>query len=115
VKISRGQAILRLLCPECREGKVFQGFFNFKMNPRCPVCGLKFEREPGYFLGSMYLSYALGGAAVVAWVLTLNSLTAWPFHWILISAALWLWLLTPLIFRYSRVAFMTFERKAFPD
>ena len=29
------------------------------MNDPCPVCGLVFEREPGYFLGAMYFSYAL--------------------------------------------------------
>ena len=31
------------------------------MNEACPACGLKFEREPGYFVAAMYLSY---GAAV---------------------------------------------------
>ena len=25
----------------------------------CPVCGLKFEREQGYFLGAMYVSYLM--------------------------------------------------------
>ena len=30
------------------------------MYERCEVCNLKFEREPGYFLGAMYISYGLG-------------------------------------------------------
>ena len=25
----------------------------------CPVCGLQFHREQGYFLGAMYISYGL--------------------------------------------------------
>lgn len=29
------------------------------MNPRCGHCGLKYEREPGYFLGSIYVNYIL--------------------------------------------------------
>ena len=29
------------------------------MNERCPACQLRFEREAGYFLGAMYISYAL--------------------------------------------------------
>jgi ABC-2 type transport system ATP-binding protein len=35
---------------------MFQGLF--KMQPECPTCGLKFEREPGYFLGAIYINYA---------------------------------------------------------
>jgi len=29
------------------------------MNEHCPHCGLRFEREQGYFLGAMYISYGL--------------------------------------------------------
>jgi ABC-2 type transport system ATP-binding protein len=35
---------------------MFQGLF--RMLPECPTCGLKFEREPGYFLGAIYINYA---------------------------------------------------------
>lgn len=38
------------------------------MNDRCPTCGLHFNREPGYFLGAMYISYGLGLAVIgVLW------------------------------------------------
>ena len=47
-------AIIHLRCPRCHHGKVFNGIFS--MNVRCPVCRLVFEREPGYFLGAMYVS-----------------------------------------------------------
>jgi uncharacterized protein (DUF983 family) len=39
------------------------------MEPRCTGCGLRFEREPGYFLGSIYLNY--GVAILVGVVLHL--------------------------------------------
>ena len=29
------------------------------MSPRCAVCDLRYEREPGYFLGSIYINYGL--------------------------------------------------------
>jgi ABC-2 type transport system ATP-binding protein len=35
---------------------MFQGLF--RMRPECLTCGLKFEREPGYFLGAIYINYA---------------------------------------------------------
>ena len=31
-----------------------------KMHRRCPECALDFEPESGYYLGAMYVSYALG-------------------------------------------------------
>ena len=37
------------------------------MKDRCDVCDYKFDREPGYFLGAMYLSY---GLAVLQGIIT---------------------------------------------
>lgn len=36
---------------------MFRGWL--KMHPACDRCGLKFQREPGYFLGSIYFNYGL--------------------------------------------------------
>lgn len=113
MKVSKVQGVLRLRCPRCREGKVFKGWF--KMYDVCEACGLKYEREPGYFLGSMYISYGMGGVLMIAWVVGLDLSTNLPFSWILGSAVVLLWLLTPLIFRYSRMIFMVVDRNAFPD
>jgi ABC-2 type transport system ATP-binding protein len=35
---------------------MFHGLF--RMYPECLTCGLKFEREQGYFLGAIYINYA---------------------------------------------------------
>lgn len=48
---------LRLRCPACGGGKLFRGWF--RMHAECSACGLRFEREPGYFLGSIYFNYGL--------------------------------------------------------
>src|SRR5262245_56913727 len=51
------KAILAQRCPRCCEGRLFRGLF--AMHRCCPVCGLRFEREQGYFVGAMYVSYPL--------------------------------------------------------
>ena len=48
---------LRLKCPLCGRGKLFRGWL--AMHRKCPSCGVKFEREPGFFLGSIYINYGL--------------------------------------------------------
>lgn len=58
-------------CPHCGQGHVFKkstGLFKMpEMHEACPACHYKFEREPGYFLGAMYISY---GIAVLAGIIT---------------------------------------------
>src|SRR5260370_21128589 len=61
-KPSTLRSILQQRCPRCRIGGIFQYsiFRGFpKMCERCGICDLKFEREPGYFLGAMYFSFAM--------------------------------------------------------
>jgi uncharacterized protein (DUF983 family) len=48
------------------------------MHERCPECGLKFEREDGYFLGAMYISYGLGLGAITALSALVWDVTKWP-------------------------------------
>ncbi len=87
------------------------------MNERCPACGYKFEREPGYFTGAMYFSYALGILLIAAGVLLgkLLIVPSWPLHWILLAAWVAFLPLVPAVFRYSRVLFIHFDRYFDPD
>jgi hypothetical protein len=48
---------LRLRCPTCGRGALFRNLVT--MHERCSRCGLLFEREPGYFLGSIYINYGM--------------------------------------------------------
>ena len=61
----------RLRCPRCGLGKLFRGWF--AMNPCCPACDYKFERAPGYFLGSIYFNYGLTALLLLV--------TFMPLHW----------------------------------
>ena len=47
---------LRLLCPRCGIGKLYQK--PFRMHANCPHCNLRFEREQGYYVGAIYINYA---------------------------------------------------------
>jgi uncharacterized protein (DUF983 family) len=55
---ARLRAILLQRCPVCLQGRMFAG--RFTMYPACPVCGHRFEREPGFFQGAMYVSWVIG-------------------------------------------------------
>ncbi|MFN0053372.1 MAG: DUF983 domain-containing protein [Planctomycetales bacterium] len=58
---------LRLRCPRCGSGKMFFGLF--RMHADCPHCHLHFEREPGYFLGSIYINYGIAALlTTVGWI-----------------------------------------------
>ena len=53
----------RLQCPVCGGSKLFQGWF--RMHAACEQCGLKYQRAPGYFLGSIYFNYGVTALLVV--------------------------------------------------
>src|ERR1700722_5553422 len=78
--VSAWQGILRGLCPRCRRGNIFRkSLWKFPgMHPRCSACGLKFEREDGYFLGAMYIGYGLGVVAIAALSALVWAVLKWP-------------------------------------
>ncbi|HEY8829040.1 MAG TPA: DUF983 domain-containing protein, partial [Candidatus Limnocylindria bacterium] len=70
------RSILLLLCPRCRRGELFTGLLD--MPERCPVCGLVYEREHGYFVGAMAISYGLAVALVGLLFFAVLAITHWP-------------------------------------
>ena len=104
----RARAILRLRCPVCAKGRVFAG--PFAMNEHCPACGLKFLREPGYFLGAMYFSYGLAIPLItiftgLAWL----ALPGWHLYQLVLLAWFAFLPLVPAVYRYSRVMWLHFD------
>ena len=96
-------ALLRQRCPVCLQGQVFTSLFG--MHTHCPVCGVKYERETGYFLNSMFIGYAAGFLVLVptAVLLYFLDVSILVFSLVIIGETL---LLTPLIFRYARILWM---------
>ena len=50
-----GRAV-RLRCPRCGRTPLYRGAFT--MHAGCAACGLRYEREQGYFVGAIYINYA---------------------------------------------------------
>jgi uncharacterized protein (DUF983 family) len=106
-------AFFRQRCPRCRTGRMFRGLLT--MNDPCPVCGLLFQREEGYFLGAMYVSYFLSMAVYlvlhVAWSLIRSD---WFSYTTMLLAMATLVPLVPVLFRFSRVIWIYLERDCCP-
>ena len=109
--ISQWYAITHSKCPRCRVGNVFNGATYAlkaqKMNEFCPNCGLKFEREPGYFYVAMFVSYALNVAQMISVSIAANVFglkleydNLWYFVAILSLTSI---LFSPFNYRYSRM------------
>jgi hypothetical protein len=76
------------------------------MTESCPVCGLQFLREAGYFLGAMYISYGLGVFTVLPVAIVLAVVAEWSLAIVLLVALLQTVISMPLFFRYSRVIWL---------
>ena len=85
------------------------------MNECCPVCGLRFEREQGYFLGAMYVSYALAVPLMALWVAVFWRLTNWRLEKLIGAAALALIPFAPLLTTVARVLWIHFDRAVDPE
>lgn len=109
--ISKLEAVIQCKCPRCREGAIFTGhMYALKAqgtNEFCPVCNLRFEREPGFFYVAMFISYAMNVAemitiSVAAYILGLDLVyeNLWVYAGIILVGVL---LFSPFNYRYSRV------------
>ena len=89
---------LRLRCPRCGAGRLFAK--PFRMHDNCAHCGLKFEREQGYFVGAIYINY--GATTLLGLFLALVVFRGLSTSALLAGAAGWCLLFPTWFFRYSR-------------
>ncbi|HVM63282.1 MAG TPA: DUF983 domain-containing protein [Acidimicrobiales bacterium] len=73
--VARG-AVCR--CPRCGRGKVFESWF--KLRERCPGCGMRFEREEGFWLGGYVINFATGEAGIMVLLAVLIGMVANGHH-----------------------------------
>ena len=79
------------------------------MHERCAACGLRYEREQGYFVGAIYVNYAVTVAVAAGTVLVLDwtiglTLTAQLVIGIALAA------LVPLVFfRHARSLWLSLD------
>jgi uncharacterized protein (DUF983 family) len=97
----------RLRCPRCGGAPLFLGWF--RMRSECPVCDLTFERAQGYFVGAIYINYAVTATIAIAGYLLL-----WRYADLSLGVQFAIWVpfvvVFPLwFFRYSRSFWLALE------
>ena len=98
-------------CPKCHSTKVFEtSVFQLKsfdkMHKTCSCCGEKYEKEPGYFYGAMYVSYALmAGWFIITWAANtfIFKVGVWYYIAFILTTMI---LFMPLTFRISRLVWL---------
>lgn len=103
--VTRGQIIARGLanrCPNCGGRTLFKAGTLFELDRACRDCGLKIEKDEGFFLGAMAINYGVTCVGLLTPVAILWYLGALPGK-VAIGLALGLALLAPLaLYRSSR-------------
>lgn len=104
---------LRLRCPVCGSGRLFRT--GFRMLSRCEVCGVRFEREPGYFVGAIYVNYGLTSLAVLGTALSLDACFGLDLSTLLPLAITGSILLPVLFFRHARSFWLALDFLCNPE
>ena len=95
-----------MTCPRCRTGKLFEQPYSFanayKMPAKCPHCSVKYEPEPGFYYGAMFISYILTGWLFIIIGLVLVFGLGWSVGATILTVALLTVLIHNIIFRFSR-------------
>ncbi len=107
-KGSKLYSILTGTCPKCQKESMYLDINPLhlgkilKMNERCGHCGLKYQIEPSFFYGAMYVSYGLNVAVGIVVFLLSYLLFASSLKVAFISIIAALFILFPFILRWSR-------------
>ena len=115
--ISAVQGIIHQLCPRCRSGKIFRrSVWLFPpMYERCTFCNLKFEREEGYFLGAMDISYGLGLGAIAILASLVWELSKWSIMKSVVAGTVLFLPLAPVLTWMARVLWIYLDQSVDPD
>ena len=105
---STALALAQLRCPRCHQGQLFTysalNISKFaRMPAECPVCGQTFEPEPGFYFGSMYITFAFNVATTLVLGVLIYYLLGNPDTWVYVAiVTVATVVFTPVILRYSR-------------
>jgi uncharacterized protein (DUF983 family) len=112
VKGNRLYSILFFKCPQCHEGNLYNGKAYssqiMSMPEKCDRCGLRYEQEPSFFSGAMYVSYALQVALFTTVYVALRVLfnpEMETYMYAIIGSAI---ILFPITLRLSRSIYINF-------
>lgn len=107
-------SILNNKCPHCHKGDFFETNNPYdlkkfsRMNDKCSVCNEDFRREPGYYFGATYVSYALTVAFGIGLYIILAGIFDMDTIPFIITLSVLLILLMPLFYRSARLIWINF-------
>ncbi|TYA74900.1 DUF983 domain-containing protein [Seonamhaeicola marinus] len=113
-KGSKLYSILTGSCPKCHQESMYsnKNAYNIsetlKLNERCSHCHTKYQIEPSFFYGAMYVSYAVGIAFAVAAFVISNLILGANLKVTFISIVGTLVVFMPIIMRLSRNIWINF-------
>ena len=101
-------SILTGTCPKCQNESMYLDknplHLNkiLKMHDNCSHCGLKYQIEPSFFYGAMYVSYGLNVAVGIAAFIISFIIFGYSLKVAFITIIIILMLLFPFVLRWSR-------------
>ena len=107
-KGSKLNSILTGSCPKCQNESMYldKNMLHLtkilKMNENCSHCGLKYQIEPSFFYGAMYVSYGLNVAIGIAAFIITSVIFKMELKWAFISIIANMVILFPIVMRLSR-------------
>ncbi len=109
-----GKAMLRVLgrglllkCPGCGTTPLFDGFFSMRLG--CTNCSFRFEREQGYFVGAIYINYAVTIVIAMAGFFLLDYFTNLSLRWQMVLWISFAVFFPLLFFRHSRSLWLAID------
>jgi len=109
------QSVFSKKCPRCRKGNLFEypdwkvGSY-LKMHENCTHCGQHFTPEPGFYIGAIYIAYAMNVAIIITGFTALSILSEKrPELWLILTVTITpVVLLFPFVTRLSRSMMLHF-------
>ncbi|MEZ0486740.1 DUF983 domain-containing protein [Fibrella aquatica] len=114
LKGTRLYSILFNKCPSCQQGDFFisKSAYDLKhfdeMHERCSHCKLRYESEPGFFTGALYVSYAFYVAFIITTFALFIGILDIDMTYYLFGLIPALIALTPFLFRLARRTWINF-------
>lgn len=107
-------SIVKGSCPKCQKESMYINknpyvFMDvLKMHENCSKCGLKYQIEPSFFYGAMYVSYGLSVALGIAAFIIGKLLIGLSLMHTLIFMVIALLVFYPFLLRFSRNIWINF-------
>lgn len=100
---------LRLRCPACGKSPIFGGWF--RMFETCAVCGRRFNRGPGYLLGSIYFNYGVTATLIIIFYFAMFFSEVLTDAQRLVVLSLFAAGFASWFFRYARALWIAFDER----